>query len=660
MDIFIYGIPAQATNVELNAVLNPHLFKWGIHQFQCHKPKNKGYAYLHVNDLAQGQKFLTAYTTRTDVKLSHRHHLTFRLSNHQDGGAHLRDERFREQRVPPPQVPLDQAFSSEDSTRFSNMNVLTEVAIALTIGNNTNHVFKTTTLSCGAWDYQNSTPVFVSYYTEPRSGSGEFLVGKAAAVLLLYPRYNMGDWSQRIDFSWKSIDTVFTTGGAHPSLIISCLYSPKFYRQEDTSPTATPLRNGLRRQQRRRKVRIPKLDDKHGAAAACCFSYEIILSDNRALETIQRLLRDGSEFPPSMHLTIHTIKPKKSFEQQLTSLTDALSDDCQGKMPFQMRFQVLKLALNGRLPPCTVMPLIPILSALIQAGTSYLACAHALQQLYNQLPSMGPSSRAEEFEKEALEEKLKLFSSSYVDEGTVYRPVEKHRHLRLIHHVRVTPTGVYLEGPEQEVTNRVLRKYSDDLDCFVRVTFSDEDGERMEFQWNTSLDEVYVRIQAVLDSSLAICGQDYAFLGFSSSSLKSQTAWFMAPIYRRPRNFLFRNRSNRQQIKKGLVASQVIENLGDFSTFRSPAKCAARIGQAFTDTNGSVTVHAGAMARIKDVERSGRVFSDGCGTISKELANKVIRQYPRLQMKIKPVAFQIRFQGKSSSTVLSVTLMLNA
>jgi hypothetical protein len=112
MDIFIYGIPAQATNVQLNAVLTPHLFGCGIHQFQCHKPKNKSYAFLHVSDLGQGQKFLTAYATRTDVKFSYRYHLTFKLSHHQDGGAQLRDERFREQRVTPTQEALNQAFSS--------------------------------------------------------------------------------------------------------------------------------------------------------------------------------------------------------------------------------------------------------------------------------------------------------------------------------------------------------------------------------------------------------------------------------------------------------------------------------------------------------------------------------------------------------------------
>jgi len=95
-----------------------------------------------------------------------------------------------------------------------------------------------------------------------------------------------------------------------------------------------------------------------------------------------------------------------------------------------------------------------------------------------------------------------------------------------------------------------------------------------------------------------------------------------------------------------LTAPQAIQNLGHFSDFRSPAKCAARIGQAFTDTNGCVTVEAAAKVRLKDVERGSRCFSDGCGTISKELADKVTSQYPRLQMKAKPVAFQIRFQGE--------------
>jgi len=106
--------------------------------------------------------------------------------------------------------------------------------------------------------------------------------------------------------------------------------------------------------------------------------------------------------------------------------------------------------------------------------------------------------------------------------------------------------------------------------------------------------------------------------------------------------------------KKGdfLTPVQAIEDLGDFSHLRSPAKCAARIGQAFTDTNGFVTIKAESEYVLDDVERNGRVFSDGCCIISADLAFKIATKYERFSMKEKPNVFQVRFRGAKG--VLSV------
>jgi hypothetical protein len=59
----------------------------------------------------------------------------------------------------------------------------------------------------------------------------------------------------------------------------------------------------------------------------------------------------------------------------------------------------------------------------------------------------------------------------------------------------------------------VLRKHQDRLDYFVRVTFSDEDGEMLQFRFDTSNDDVYGRYQAILDNSLPLCGRTFQFLG---------------------------------------------------------------------------------------------------------------------------------------------------
>lgn len=93
-----------------------------------------------------------------------------------------------------------------------------------------------------------------------------------------------------------------------------------------------------------------------------------------------------------------------------------------------------------------------------------------------------------------------------------------------------------------------------------------------------------------------------------------------------------------------LTATAVIANLGDFSAIRSPAKCAARIGQAFSTTDGAVKIPFDAVGGIPDVERNGRVFSDGVGTISMEVLAMLWKDYAPAR-KSTPTVYQIRFAG---------------
>lgn len=97
-----------------------------------------------------------------------------------------------------------------------------------------------------------------------------------------------------------------------------------------------------------------------------------------------------------------------------------------------------------------------------------------------------------------------------------------------------------------------------------------------------------------------------------------------------------------------LFDRMLIKGLGDFSRIRCPAKCAARIGQAFSETPTAVTIAPGVAKVIPDVERNGRLFSDGVGTVSKGVLNKIWSRLPATK-KGNPVLFQIRYGGKPCS-----------
>lgn len=93
-----------------------------------------------------------------------------------------------------------------------------------------------------------------------------------------------------------------------------------------------------------------------------------------------------------------------------------------------------------------------------------------------------------------------------------------------------------------------------------------------------------------------------------------------------------------------LYNSQLIKGLGDFSRIYCPAKCAARIGQAFSETPTAITLSSGVAKNMEDVKRSGRVFSDGVGTVSMSVLQQIWDALPASK-RTKPSAFQIRYSG---------------
>nr|GMC46456.1 probable RNA-dependent RNA polymerase 1 [Ipomoea batatas] len=93
-------------------------------------------------------------------------------------------------------------------------------------------------------------------------------------------------------------------------------------------------------------------------------------------------------------------------------------------------------------------------------------------------------------------------SSRSMDEGIAY-----------VCRVSVTPIRVYFFGPEANMSNRVLRQFHDDIDCFFRVSFVDEDREKTHsidlcscpfFDGDISRMEIYNRILATLENGIVI------------------------------------------------------------------------------------------------------------------------------------------------------------
>ncbi|KAG5654750.1 hypothetical protein H0H81_003758 [Sphagnurus paluster] len=227
------------------------------------------------------------------------------------------------------------------------------------------------------------------------------------------------------------------------------------------------------------------------------------------------------------------------------------------------------------------------------------------------------------------------------------------------YHVEITPTSMRLTGPHLERSNRVIRRYhSDNHESFLRVSFVEEG--RLQYRFDRAIDGpafIRDRVGQFLLNGLRIADREFRFLAYSQSALKEHAVWFVKP-FRDP--------------QRGYIdAPAIIESLGSFHhlefdpdlTF-CPARYGARISQAFTATDASVTIEdVEEIFPIEDIKTpSGDYcFTDGVGTISKDLALEISRELKSKRRrgrnnKGRPRAFQIRFQGSKGMLSVDYTL----
>ncbi|XP_078448155.1 RNA-dependent RNA polymerase 2 [Wolffia australiana] len=206
------------------------------------------------------------------------------------------------------------------------------------------------------------------------------------------------------------------------------------------------------------------------------------------------------------------------------------------------------------------------------------------------------------------------------------------------HRALVTPSRVYLLGPELELSNYVINHFKSRAADFLRVSFADEDWSKLSSNAISAWIEagplseprrtgIHRRILSVLRDGLAVDGKKFEFLAFSASQLRGNSAWMFAS-------------------DGELSADEIRRWMGRFERIRSVSKCAARMGQLFSASILTVQVPREETETIPDVESwSDYVeycFSDGIGKISPALADQVAE---RCGLSATPSAFQIRYGG---------------
>lgn len=614
MDIFVRNVPDQSTDRQLQRFFLPHFKALGTDTFHCKKFKNKKLALVTVLDPVKAHRFLALYgdnavrsPTLTAPKLTYLGQpLYFSPSNK-------------------PAEPLVlQCLRKEAKDKMKNVQKgQAKPATRLA------RTYLYVSLSCGVWGDEGASPSFVCHFYDARPGMVKF--GKQALALVVEPD-NIVRSRYRVDFPYYSIQSVTLGTSQDPSLIFTLSQAPRIYEISEEAQTLQALLSRLDIASRTRtppqRKRVSSLGPTHDTVVSSCFVYRILLADRRSLHEIDSLLGQGQKLPPSMSCPTSVVTAKVAFQHEMRALLAALTNPIQ-QLSFGVKFQLQRLAQNGYLAPARVLQLLPEVMRIF-ARSGGVICVEAVRKLFRQIPYAGPDAEPKAFQVKTLLQLLHDNEKAAAANGCpTVEHTKQHAHLALIHKATVTPTGTFLEGPEPETKNRVLRKYDGRTDFFLRVSFVDEDAARLQFDRNVSLDEIYhQRFKGVLSAFIEVAGRKFEFLGFSHSSLREQTCWFMAPF-----------------VHNGgpLTARGVIANLGDFTSIRSPAKCAARIGQAFSETNGTVQLSPGVVKVVPDIERNGRVFSDGVGAFSSEILKKVWRDYALGHAR--PTLLQIRWAG---------------
>ncbi|KAK2764926.1 hypothetical protein FQN54_008623 [Arachnomyces sp. PD_36] len=651
MEVLCRNVPGPVNENNLKKELTAKLAEISIHTFHCRMLRAPGHAVITIADESKARALLKKYGQsqhqNKTAQQNRWHNNNHRNRNHMND-ANNANSRQGNAQLPPqlyifgtpiylvrshktPDEHLLRILEDEERERIVRPS---KAITSRTTTAKHKKTFGIVSFSCGTWDYKGNDPIFIEYFNTRQRGK---VVFKKSAVVVSVGLPG-GLEEHQVEFNFSDLSGPMYTGShAIPSVTFTTAIAPRMFRTSLVAALEGMLmRSPGPNQPKKSTRRVTHLGGNHEYVAASCFTYRFILADPHDLHPV-RLLSSDKRMPDMANWVDFVGQPKIPYYMQIARLLPLITDQ---NLPFRVKFQLQMLVWNGVLPPMKVAELIPHVYQLVdRLGRD--RSVQVLSRLERTMRYAGPDEDKSTFDVTAIAD---LFSDLELD----YRyqdsanSAKQSPHQISIHRAIVTPAGVYLYGPTLETKNRVLRLYSDFQDHFLRVEFLDETGDPVRYDPKANLDDIFQgRFKSVLIEGIKVAGRLYKFLGFSHSSLRYQTCWFVAGF--------------RDQNGELIDAQTMIPKLGNFKDIRSPARCAARIGQTFSDTTTSIRVDEDVVDVIPDVERNGRCFSDGVGTLSKDVMYMIWREYAH-RAKVKPTVFQIRFAGAKGMVSLDSTL----
>ncbi|KAK6824595.1 hypothetical protein PG987_012089 [Apiospora arundinis] len=658
MDVFVSNLPQDISDKAFRTQLAPKLSALGIGDWSCNKQrktKNGTITFLHAHD---GEAFLRAHgaldmpgQTGKNGKIKQQARLYLwdgRIFCHrgrqEPDPFHLKalqkagNDRLKK-------AELDRQKKPDHDDRPKSMNVAFALPDLPNIG-----------LSCGYYTYSEDTSELV--YASQVDWHTPHGIAKFSKYQLTVTYAGSQGASIRVEIPYRIIESVVTSSTPE-ALTLTLWEVPRIFadRGDPNSFLAAVARlsvqKGPQGPTKDRLINIPQGSADHGQIIGQCLVYRLYVPAAGFHEKIETLKR--SDLFSIGHQNIVPTLPMHAKQDVAVGIKkfNALISECSKFMPFDVLYQLQALVQNAYLLPWTVEVLLRRLAEYCHGENNasqtkkFPFSAQAIRRLFPKIPFPGIGVEASMFEPNSLWDYLCELEELVREDIAAEFVSERARdNLTWVYRAQVSSTGVTFHGPELEAKNRILRRFPDHVEYFLRVQFSDEDGQNLRFNPKASNDEIYKRFKEVFKQGVAIGGRHYSFLGFSHSSLRSHSAWFMA-------SFVFEHTLQ--------TYFTVISHLGKFNHIYSPARCAARIGQAFSETPFALDLTANGVTdhMISDITRidskgNEHVFTDGVGKISQEVMNMLQETMP--QRKSFPTCFQLRWGGAKGMVALDTRL----
>jgi RNA-dependent RNA polymerase len=386
------------------------------------------------------------------------------------------------------------------------------------------------------------------------------------------------------------------------TVIVFDVHTPPIFEEKNFNDRP---REGITRRRTKDRDRVPALDAAHARVAPYTPHMRVVLFSRDDLEMFERLCEVAQCEPRPLRVrSIDAGKGLAFFAQKyLHGFAHWLRD-----MEWTDAFQLEALLRNGAL---NTLELLDLQAPIEAARTRFGALSSQVLRIFGLelgLRAPGVSAAA-------------CFARVCAERVDGLAPVALKPGWFACHHVTFTPTRALLEGPYVSHSNRVIRRYQKAhapslLDRFVRVDFRDED--RLSFRWDRNVDGVFFlqeRVGRILKEGFELGGRHFEFLAYSNSALRSHAVWFVSPFHDPDEGYVNADRLRR--------------SIGDFGDlYNTPSKLAARIAQAFTATDPSVTLLRHQWEEMDDIKttmKNGEMscHTDGVGTISSELRDMI-------------------------------------